>query len=100
MNFKLKHMPSTPMTQKEMEEQCRIFSEVASGAVMEEDEGFISEDIELRSVQDMLGCEDCRFSDKEKIGYENCCSYLGKLQVIEGKCSNRKGNTNEKNNNY
>ena len=82
--------------EKQLQLLCRnmdwdsVISVFESDVIMEEDEGFIPEDLELRSVQDMLGCKDCQFSDKEKIGYEPCCLYPGKLQVIEGKCLNRR----------
>ena len=37
----LKHMPSTPMTKQEMEEQCKLVSEVAQFEIWEEDEELI-----------------------------------------------------------
>lgn len=39
--MKLRHMPSTPMTKQEMEEQCKLVSEVAKFEILEEDEEFI-----------------------------------------------------------
>lgn len=50
--MELKHMPTTPMTQEEMETQCRIVSIAALGDPGEEDEWRVLEQFSQRKGEE------------------------------------------------
>ena len=43
-----------------------------------------------------MNCEGCYFADTEAVGTgEPCCTYPGKLEVISGRCQQRRPATGE-----